>query len=160
MSEVFAVILMGSVSDMPHVEKILEGLDALGIAYETRVSSAHKTPQRLLEVIAGYEEDPREKVYISVAGRSNALSGMLDAQVQAPVIACPPPSSSFGGADIYSSLRMPSGVCPMVVLEPKNAALAAAKILALAAPGLREKIAAFQADNAEKVNAADREMNT
>jgi len=60
-----------------------------------------------------------------VAGRSNALSGFLDAQVTAPVIACPPASEAFGGMDILSSLRMPRGVAPLVVLEPENAALAA-----------------------------------
>ena len=81
-----------------------------------------------------YEADPRPKVYITVAGRSNALSGFVDGAVSAPVIACPPPSEAFGGADIFSSLRMPSGIAPAVVLEPANAALLAAKILGLVDP--------------------------
>ena len=64
---------------------------------------------------------------------------MVDANVTAPVIACPPYADRFGGADLYSSLRMPSGVAPAVVLEPSAAALLAAKILALADPALREQ---------------------
>lgn len=153
------VILMGSSSDLPHVEKITNLLDELDVPYHCRISSAHKTPVRLLELITEYESMDLPKVYISVAGRSNALSGLLDAQVTAPVIACPPSSSSFGGADIFSSLRMPSGVAPMVVLEPANAALAAAKILGNNAPDLKGKVKALQYDYADKVNQADIDLN-
>ena len=91
-----------------------------------------------------YDSSEGVKVYITVAGRSNALSGLVDANTQYPVIVCPPQSERFGGADIYSSLRMPSGVAPMVVLEPENAALAAAKILALLDDATREKILRYQ----------------
>jgi 5-(carboxyamino)imidazole ribonucleotide mutase/phosphoribosylaminoimidazole-succinocarboxamide synthase len=75
-----------------------------------------------------------------VAGRSNALSGLVDGAVAAPVIACPPYSDRFGGSDIFSSLRMPSGIAPAVVLEPSGAALLAAKILSLADPALRQGV--------------------
>lgn len=160
MSEkILAIILMGSASDLPHVEKITAVLDQLGIPYERRISSAHKTPNKLLEILNKYEQDPRAKVYITVAGRSNALSGMADGIVSSPVIACPPYSASFGGADIYSSLRMPSGIAPMVVLEPANAALAVAKILAMVEPELAEKVKKMQTDFADKVNSADEELN-
>ena len=70
-------------------------------------------------------------MYITVAGRSNALSGFADANVVTPVIICPPYSGTFNGADLFSSIRMPSGVCPMLVQDPENAGLAAAKILAV-----------------------------
>ena len=123
------VILMGSPSDQPHVGKIMSALEKLGLESVQRISSAHKTPQKLLEILVEFEQDPRPKVYITVAGRSNALSGMVDANVLAPVIACPPASNAYGGMDIFSSLRMPSGVAPMVLLDPENAALAAASIL-------------------------------
>ena len=86
-----------------------------------------------------------------MAGRSNALSGFTDGAVTAPVIACPPASEAFGGVDIFSSLRMPSGIAPAVVLEPANAALLAAKILAVSDPALRERVRAFQQQQAEKV---------
>jgi 5-(carboxyamino)imidazole ribonucleotide mutase len=136
----FVPIIMGSRSDLDHAQAIVAGLETFGIPSEIRVASAHKAARYLLDLLAAYEDDPRPKVYITVAGRSNALSGMVDAHVSAPVIACPPYSDRFGGADLFSSLRMPSGVAPAVVLEPKGAALLAAKILSLADKTLAEQI--------------------
>jgi len=74
------------------------------------------------------------------------------------VITCPPPSPAFGGADIYSSLRMPGGVAPLVILEPEGAALAAAKILALSDSALRQRLAAYQAEMARSIIEADRSL--
>ena len=145
------VILMGSRSDSEHCQAIADGLAKLGVDAEMRVGSAHKTPEHVMKLLHVYEADPRPKVYITVAGRSNALSGFVDAQVRAPVIACPPPSNSFGGADVYSSLRMPGGVAPAVVLEPSGAALLAAKILALADPQIGQRIASMQHENVEVI---------
>jgi 5-(carboxyamino)imidazole ribonucleotide mutase len=125
------IILAGSPADMPWVERIVAGLARYQLSTEVKIASAHKTPGYLLDLLRGWEERGGARVYITVAGRSNALSGFVDAQVTAPVIACPPASESFGGMDILSSLRMPRGVAPLVVLEPENAALAAAKMLAL-----------------------------
>jgi 5-(carboxyamino)imidazole ribonucleotide mutase len=154
-----AIILMGSSSDLPHCSEIKKALELLGIECVQRIASAHKSPARLLQVLAHYEASGRPRVYITVAGRSNALSGMADASVLAPVIACPPPSQSFGGADLFSSLRMPSGVAPLVVLEPGNAALAAAKILALAEPALLDRISSLQQDNRQILEDADISVN-
>lgn len=152
------VILMGSPSDQPQVDQIAAMLDQLQVRHEARVSSAHKTPERLLEILKRYEQAPECKVYLTVAGRSDALSGMVAAQVASPVIACPPLSTAFGGADVISSLRMPSGVCPMVVLEPANAALAAAKILSLTDEGLLVRLRARQKEFRDKVNQADDDL--
>ncbi|MEP7294322.1 MAG: AIR carboxylase family protein, partial [Chloroflexota bacterium] len=116
----FVPILMGSKSDMKHAQTIVAALEKFGISSQIRIASAHKTPAFLLQVLGEYEADGNPKVYITIAGRSNALSGMVDAQVTFPVIACPPPSDAFGGADIFSSLRMPSGVAPAVVLDPEG----------------------------------------
>jgi len=124
-------IIMGSKSDLDRGNKIATALAGYGIDSEIRVASAHKAATYLLELLAAYESDPRPKVYVTVAGRSNALSGLVDGNVAAPVIACPPYSDRFGGADVFSSLRMPSGIAPMVVLDPGGAALAAAKILGM-----------------------------
>ena len=151
------VILMGSPSDQPHVEKIVNALKRMGIETEQRISSAHKTPQNLLQLISAFEQDPRPLVYITVAGRSNALSGMVDANVRAPVIACPPPSTAFEGVDIFSSLRMPSGVAPMVVLDPENAALAAAKILGLVSEGIAQTVAQQQENQRKRLLTSDKE---
>jgi len=83
-------------------------------------------------------------VYITVAGRSNALSGLVDAATQYPVLACPPPSEQWSAYDIWSSLHMPSGIASALILDPVNAALCAAKLLALKDEALRENIRRFQ----------------
>lgn len=148
-------ILMGSSADLDHARKIAAALTDLGIEAELRIGSAHKTPAHVMEILQHYEADSRPKVYITIAGRSNALSGFADAQVTAPVIACPPLSSTFGGADIYSSLRMPSGVAPAVVLEPAAAALLAAKILGLVDPAIRQRVAEQKQQAVDRILADD-----
>ncbi len=149
------VLILGSPADRDFAVKITAALDDYGIPHVTRIASAHKTPRYLLDVLAEYEAAPQPKVYITVAGRSNALSGMVDASVAAPVIACPPYSDKFGGADVYSSLRTPSGVAPAVVLEPDNAALLAAKILGVGDVALREKVLAMQEQQRQRLYKAD-----
>jgi 5-(carboxyamino)imidazole ribonucleotide mutase len=157
---VLAIIIMGSPSDAEFGHKIAKTLESLGIPSELRVASAHKVPRYLLDLLDEYEADPRPKVYITIAGRSNALSGLVDAQVTAPVIACPPYSERFGGSDVFSSLRAPSGVAPAVVLEPESAALFAAKILALSDAGLRARIRALQDDQRQRLVQADAAART
>ncbi len=153
-----AVVIMGSSADLVFTTQITDALEDYGIRWVTRIASAHKTPRHLLDLLAEYEEDPEPKVYITVAGRSNALSGMVDAAVHSPVIACPPYSDAFSGGDIYSSLRTPSGVAPAVVLEPRNAALLAAKVLGLIDSGIRERVSRTQAAQAERLVGADRDL--
>ncbi|MFO7991400.1 MAG: AIR carboxylase family protein [Thermoplasmata archaeon] len=150
------VIMMGSKSDMDWSEEIADTLNELGIESVTRIASAHKVPFKAVDIIKEYEDE--KVVYITVAGRSNALSGFVDAQTEKPVIACPPYSSKFAGADIFSSLRMPSGVCPMVVMGTEQAGLAAAKMLALTDKGLQEKIKAYQEQNRKKIEEYDEEV--
>ena len=151
MSKTLVVILMGSKADMEHCKKISDACKQYGLETVMRVGSAHKTAEHALAILREYEADSRPKVYITVAGRSNALSGFTDGAVSAPVIACPPPSESFGGADVYSSLRMPSGIAPAVVLEPANAALLAAKILGLVDAEVKNQVKASQKRAADKV---------
>ena len=151
MSKPLVVILMGSKADLEHCTKISDACRQFGLETVMRIGSAHKTAEHALAILREYETDPRLKVYITVAGRSNALSGFTDGIVSAPVIACPPPSDSFGGADIYSSLRMPSGIAAAVVLEPVNAALLAAKILGQMNDDVREQVKAYQKRQAEKI---------
>ena len=151
MTTPLVVILMGSRADESHCQKISEAVQSFGIEVGLHVGSAHKTPRHVLDLLERYEKDPRPKVYITVAGRSNALAGFVDGAVSAPVITCPPPNEAFGGADIFSSLRMPSGIAPGVVLEPTNAALLAAKILALVDGTVKARVAAFQKAQAQKV---------
>ena len=149
------VILMGSKADLEHCNKISDACKKFGLETILRIGSAHKTAEHAMSILSEYEADPRPKVYITVAGRSNALSGFTDGFVSSPVIACPPVSDSFGGADIYSSLRMPSGISPAVVLEPSNAALLAAKILGLGDSSVREAVVRVQKEAADKILADD-----
>jgi 5-(carboxyamino)imidazole ribonucleotide mutase len=149
------VIIVGSPSDESYGARIGGAAAQFGLDWEVRVASAHKTPARLLEMLAEYEADPQPKVYVTVAGRSNALSGMVDGQVSAPVIACPPYSEKFAGADLLSSLRLPSGIAPAVVLEPDAAALLAAKMLGLAEPSLRQKVKEEQQMHRQRLAEAD-----
>jgi 5-(carboxyamino)imidazole ribonucleotide mutase len=149
------IIILGSPADGSWGERIVEALGRFGVDGEVHVASAHKTPEYLLELLHQWERQEGERVYITVAGRSNALSGFVDAQVTAPVIACPPASEAFGGMDILSSLRMPRGVAPMVVLEPENAALAAAKILGLVHPPTQQSVARAQEGERQRVIGAE-----
>lgn len=153
-------IIMGSKSDLEHAEKVAAALAAYGIESHMRVGSAHKSPAHVLGILAEYEDDPRPKVYVTIAGRSNALSGFVDAQVVAPVIACPPISGSFGGADIFSSLRMPGGVAPAVVLDPDGAALLAAKMLGIHDTNIRRRIADVQQRNLDRILNDDANVRT
>ena len=137
-----AVIVMGSERDLDFSREIAKYLKLLGVSCEFRVASAHKTPLKVLEIIKEYEEE--KIVYVTVAGRSNALSAFIDANTSKPVIACPPYSEKYGGADVYSSLRVPSGIGSVVTIEPEGAAIAAAKILGLEDAVMLGKIKDYQ----------------
>ena len=147
------IILMGSERDLEFCREIAKHLKALGVSYEFRVASAHKTPEKVLEILSKHE---KEKVaYITVAGRSNALSAFVDANTAKPVIACPPYSEKFGGADIYSSLRIPSGIGSLVTIEPEGAAIAAAKIFAIEDQGLAKRVREYQQEKKSEIERAD-----
>ena len=137
-----AVIVMGSERDLDFSRGIAKYLKMLGVAYEFRVASAHKTPEKVLELIKEFEAE--KVVYVTVAGRSNALSGFIDGNSSKPVIACPPYSETFSGADIYSSLRVPSGIGSVVTIEPEGAAIASAKILALEDAAVAKNVKEYQ----------------
>jgi len=149
-----AVILSGSPSDSDWVEKIVAVLDQLDVPVVKRVGSAHRVPEHVLALLRHHDAQPNT-VFITVAGMSDALSGLTDANVVSPVIACPPRSDAFAGLDVLSSLRTPPGVAPVVALDPANAALAAAKILALGDDDLAKRVAAHQQTKADRVLAAD-----
>jgi len=149
---------MGSKADLEHAKKILAPIKKMSVECVIRIASAHKVPLKALDILKEYEKD--EAVYITVAGRSNALSGFVDANTEKPVIACPPYSEKFGGNDIYSTIRMPSGVCPMLVLEPEEAGLAALKILALKDKALVKKIKDFQQTKKDDLEKDDKELQS
>lgn len=150
------VIVMGSPRDEEFCRRISKVLEEFKVPYEFRVASAHKWAEGVLRVASDYEGS--EVVFIAVAGRSNALAGLLDAHTTKPVITCPAVSSDFWGVDIFSSLRMPSYVCPLVVLEPEAAALAAIKLLALRDSELEKKLGEFQRRLRKELEDADKRV--
>jgi len=150
------VIIMGSKADLEWSAKIAKASENLGVQAVMRIASAHKVPLKCLDIIKEFEKE--QVVFITVAGRSNALSGFADAQTHCPVIACPPYGDKFAGNDVYSSLRMPSGVAPMVVLEADNAALAAAKIIGLTNENVQKKVMAFQEAQRQKLENDNNEL--
>ena len=89
------VILMGSGADREHCAKIAAVLAKLGVDHVQRIGSAHKTPEHVLQIIEQYESGDRPVVWVTIAGRSNALSAFVDAKVASPVISCPPLSLSL-----------------------------------------------------------------
>jgi phosphoribosylaminoimidazole carboxylase PurE protein len=151
------IIIMGSKADLAHAQAITKTLKALDISYEMRVCSAHKATRRLLEILQEYEQTS-PLVYITIAGRSNALSAVVDANTRFPVIACPPYSDRFGGMDILSSLRLPSGIASPTILEPEGAALLAAKMLALSDIQLEQRLNAYKQRITAELTRADEEV--
>jgi 5-(carboxyamino)imidazole ribonucleotide mutase len=147
------VILMASERDLEFCREIAKHIKAFGLECEFRVASAHKTPQKVLEILKEFEHE--KIVYVTVAGRSNALSAFVDANTVKPVIACPPYSEKFGGADIYSSLRVPSGVGSLVTIEPEGAAVAAAKIFAVEDRALEKRVREYQNTKKKEIEKAD-----
>lgn len=124
------IIIMGSEKDELHVSKITKELKNLKIPYKKIVASAHKQTKKLLTLVKKYNKDKAKICYITVAGRSNALSGVVAANSVHPVIACPPFKNKYDYLiNIHSTLQMPSKVPVLTVLDPSNAALAAQRIL-------------------------------
>ncbi len=126
-----AVIIMGSTADQKFVKKITSELSTYSIPFSEHVASAHKDPLKVLEIIKSNSgEGPL--VYITVAGRSNALSGFVAANSKFPVVACPPFSDKLDMiVNIQSTLQMPSKTPVLTVIDPKNCALAVRRIFNL-----------------------------
>ncbi len=148
-----ALIIMGSERDLDFSREIAKYLKLLGVSYEFRVASAHKTPEKVIEIIKEFENE--KLVYVTVAGRSNALSAFIDGNTSKPVIACPPYSEKFGGADIISSLRVPSGIGSLVTIESEGAAIAVAKIFALGDSEMADRVKNYQASKKKELEKAN-----
>ena len=123
-----AVLIMGSTSDEPHAKKITDKLDEYGITWEQHAASAHKQPLKVLEILEA-NKDGRNIVYITIAGRSNALSGFVAANSEFPTLGCPPFSDKADmQVNIHSTLQMPSNTPVLTVIDPGNCALAVKRI--------------------------------
>ncbi len=138
-------IIMGSRSDWPTMKGAAESLDALGVSYETKVVSAHRTPARLYE-FATSAKARGFQVIIAGAGGAAHLPGMTASMTELPVLGVPVQSKALSGLDsLLSIVQMPAGV-PVATLAigeagARNAGLLAAQILALADPALATRLA-------------------
>lgn len=155
-------IVMGSDSDLEKMRPCAATLKELGISYEIRVISAHRTPDAAHDY-AKAAADRGLGVIIAAAGGAAHLAGVLASLTPLPVIGVPIQTSSLGGLDsLLSTVQMPSGVPVATVgigtAGPVNAAVLAAQILAGADPALRDKVAQYKARLAERVAAADRKV--
>jgi 5-(carboxyamino)imidazole ribonucleotide mutase len=142
-------IIMGSRSDWPTLKAAAEVLDALGVAYEAKVVSAHRTPERLY-AFAKSAQDNGFKVVIAGAGGAAHLPGMCASMTALPVLGVPVRTKLQDGLDsLLSIVQMPAGI-PVGTLAvgeagAKNAGLLACQILALGDPALGERVAAWRA---------------
>jgi len=151
-------IIMGSRSDWPVMRRAAEVLEALGVAYEAKVVSAHRTPQRMYAFAQGAKA-AGFKVIIAGAGGAAHLPGMTASLTDLPVLGVPVESKALKGMDsLLSIAQMPGGI-PVGTLAigeagARNAGLLAARILALSDPALAERVAAFAAEQTASVDEA------
>jgi len=148
-------IIMGSRSDWPTMKHAAEALDALGVSYETRVVSAHRTPDRLY-VFAKTAREAGFKVIIAGAGGAAHLPGMTASMTDLPVLGVPVQTRALSGMDsLLSIVQMPAGV-PVATLAigeagARNAGLLAARILGLSDAALADRVASLRAEQSEAV---------
>ncbi len=153
----FIAVLMGSESDWPIMQKCTEVLDRLGIGFEVRVTSAHRTPA----ATAAYVADAVERgcaLFICGAGMAAHLAGAVAAHCVRPVIGVPINSGPLSGFDaLLATVQMPGGIPVATVAVggagARNAAYLAAQILALGDPALQTALEADRERNREKVQA-------
>jgi 5-(carboxyamino)imidazole ribonucleotide mutase len=127
------VLILGSAGDEPWAKRITDRLDELQIAWEQHVASAHKQPRKVLEILDACAGDSGV-VFVTIAGRSNALSGFVAANSGAPTLACPPFKDHADMlVNVHSTLQMPSKTPVLTVLDPGNCAEAVARIMKLGA---------------------------
>ena len=146
-------VIMGSISDRETMEKASEVLDELGISYEMKVLSAHRSPDLLFEYVAQLE-GKGFKVIIAGAGGAAHLPGVIASRTLLPVIGVPIETKVMGGLDsLLSIVQMPGGVpvATMGIGNAKNAGLMAAHILAVENSKIRERLKDYRNNMAQKI---------
>jgi 5-(carboxyamino)imidazole ribonucleotide mutase len=155
MAEPLVGVVMGSASDWETMQHCADQLRSLGVPFETRVLSAHRTPEELSAWIRDAESRGVE-VFIAAAGMAAALPGVVAAQTTLPVLGVPMESKLLGGLDsLLSMVQMPGGVPVGVLALGKagavNAAILATQVLAGSRPELREAVTKHRAAQAEQI---------
>ena len=162
MNNPFVAVLMGSDSDLATVQHTLDILDRLGVTWQVKITSAHRTPSETRAFIATAEQQGCE-VFIAAAGLAAHLAGTVAAQALKPVIGIPMDGGPLNGHDaLLSTVQMPGGI-PVACVAigragARNAAYLAAQILALGNPELAQRLAQERASNAETVIEKDRAL--
>jgi 5-(carboxyamino)imidazole ribonucleotide mutase len=157
------LVLMGSASDWKHLQAAADLLHRLGLAAEVRVSSAHRTPERTLELVRG-AEDRGCQVFICAAGMAAHLAGVVAANTVRPVLGVPLPGGVLDGVDaLLSTVQMPAGI-PVATFAvgpagAKNAAVFAAQIVAATRPDVRRELEAARRDGVAAVLEGDRAIS-
>ena len=141
------VFILGSKVDMDHAEKMTKPLHSeWGIAVEVIVASAHKVPRVVADLVEK-NNSLEDLVYVTIAGRSNALSGVVAANSLHPVFACPPFADKVDMmVNLNSTLMMPSETPVITVIDPSNTVLAIARVFALKDAAVRAKVEKRMAD--------------
>lgn len=147
-------IIMGSDSDFPYMEKGVKMLRDMDIPFEIEVSSAHRTPERTVELVKQFENDGVQ-VIIAAAGGAAHLAGVVAAHTLLPVLGIPITSALDGVDSLYSIVQMPGGipVATFAIGKPGaiNAMLFALQILGLKDPAIREKMETFRTKQTNSV---------
>jgi len=146
-------IIMGSISDKPVMDKAADILKELGIFYEMKVMSAHRTPELLYEYIS-YIEKNNFKAVIAGAGGAAHLAGVIASKTLLPVIGVPIETKALGGLDsLLSTVQMPGGipVATVGIGNAKNAGLMAAHIMAVENSEIRNKLKDYREVMAQKI---------
>ncbi|MBU0667997.1 AIR carboxylase family protein [Patescibacteria group bacterium] len=133
-------ILLGSESDRPWAAKITDELDKWDIPYKIHVVSAHKVPELLVEIVREYNGFDGLLCYVTIAGRSNGLSGCTAGSSVHPVIACPPfKDKEDMMINLNSTVQMPSETPVLTVLDPNNVVNGIVRIFALGNSDLKKR---------------------
>ncbi|MFQ6069752.1 MAG: 5-(carboxyamino)imidazole ribonucleotide mutase [Candidatus Aminicenantales bacterium] len=148
-------VFIGSDSDYEVVKDALEILERFGVSYTIEVTSAHRSPERTLNLVKSAEKEG-VKVFIAVAGKAAHLAGVVAAHTLRPVIGVPVASSALGGLDaLFSTVQMPAGV-PVAAMSlgktgAANAALLAAQIISLARPELAASLKEYRKEMVSRI---------
>lgn len=147
------LILMGSDSDLPVMEKAAEVLKEMGVDFEMDISSAHRLPDKTADLARNARQRGIE-VIIAGAGMAAHLAGVIAAHTTLPVIGVPLKSGALNGVDaLYSTVQMPPGipVATVAIDGAKNAAYLACSILSIKYPEIADRLEAFRADTRQKL---------
>ncbi len=158
------LLMMGSDTDLPVMQEASDILRTFDVPYEMRISSAHRSPVRTMN-LASEAAERGIKIIIAGAGMAAHLAGVVASKTILPVIGVPMPGGALNGVDaLYATVQMPAGI-PVATMAigkagAKNAGLFAVQILALSEPHLAESILRYRADMDKELEQKDAELQT